>query len=95
MFQAGWQITGNPACGTVRRRPDGSHHMYVYNVASATDELYDMNDPDPQNLAHQPEHREVRVEMVRRMAQLIRRDPRFGCYGAGFQMQHSAELNPA
>ena len=72
MFQTGWQITGNPACGTVRRRPDGSHHMYVYNVASATDELYDMNDPDPQNLAHRPEHQEVRVEMVRRMAELIR-----------------------
>jgi arylsulfatase A-like enzyme len=95
MFQAGWQITGNPACGTVHRRPDGSHHMLVYNVASVTDELYDMNDADPQNLAHLPEHREVRAEMVRRMAQLIRRDPRFGCYGTGFQMQHYAELNPA
>ena len=95
MFQAGWQITGNPACGTVRRRRDGSCHMYVYNVASATDELYDMNDPDPQNLAHKPEHREVRGEMVRRMAELIRRDPRFGCYGNGFQMMHYAELNRA
>ena len=33
--------------------------MYVFNVASATDELYDMNDPDPRNLAHLPEHREA------------------------------------
>jgi hypothetical protein len=95
MFQAGWQITGNPACGTVRRQPDGSSHMYVYNVASATDELYDMNDSDPQNLAHTPEHREVRIEMVRRMGELVRKDPRFRCYATGFQMQHYAELNPA
>jgi arylsulfatase A-like enzyme len=93
MFQAGWQITGNPGCGTVRRRLDGSHHMYVYNVASATAELYDMNDPDPQNLAHLPEHQEVRLEMVRRMGGLIRSDPRFGCYGTGFQMQHYGELS--
>jgi arylsulfatase A-like enzyme len=95
MFQAGWQITGNPACGTVRRQPDGSSHMYVYNVASATDELYDMNDPDPQNLAHRTEHQQVRIEMVRRLGELIRKDPRFRCYGTGFQMQHYAELNPA
>ena len=54
-----------------------------------------MNDPDPQNHAHKPEQQEVRVEMVRRMAQLIRKDPRFGCYGTGFQMRHYGELNPA
>lgn len=95
VFQSGWQITGNPACGTVRRQRDGSHHMYVYNVASATDELYDMNDPDPQNLAHRPEHQRVRVEMMRLMGDRIRRDPRFACYGAGFQMQYYAELNRA
>jgi arylsulfatase A-like enzyme len=95
VFQSGWQITGNPACGTVERRPDGSSHMYVYNLASATDELYDMNDPDPQNLAHRPEHRETVAEMVRRMAGLIRSDARFGCYGNGFQMQHWGELNRA
>ncbi len=93
MFQSGWQITGNPACGTVHRQADGSHHMYVYNAASATDELYDMNDPDPQNLAHRPEHRELRDELIRRMGKLIQSDPRFRCYGAGFQMQHYAELN--
>jgi hypothetical protein len=69
--------------------------MYVYNLASATDELYDMNDPDPQNLAHRPEHRETVAEMVRRMAGLIRSDARFGCYGNGFQMQHWGELNRA
>ena len=92
VFQSGWQITGNPACGMMRRLPDGSGHLYVYNAASATDELYDLNDPDPRNQAHQPEHREVRVEMVRRMAGRIREDSRFGCYGAGFQMQHYADL---
>ena len=95
MFQTGWQITGNPACGTERWEPNGRHHMFVYNVASATDELYDLNDPDPQNLAHRPEHKGVRSEMAQRMFELIRKDPRWGCYGAGFQMQHYSDIHPA
>ncbi|MBI4874805.1 MAG: sulfatase-like hydrolase/transferase [Acidobacteria bacterium] len=92
MFQAGWQITGNPACGTQRWEPGGRHHMFVHNVASATDELYDMHDPDPQNLAHKPEHQAVRKEMAERLFALIRTDPRVGPYSAAFQMHHYSNL---
>ena len=95
MFQTGWQITGNPACGTQRWEPGGRHHMFVYNVGSAMDELYDLNDPDPQNLASKPEHAAVRSEMAQRMAALIRKDPRWGCYGAGFQMDHYSDIKRA
>ena len=84
MFQTGWQITGNPACGTVRWELDGRHHLFAYNLGSTTDELYDLNHPDPQNLAGKPEHESVRVEMVQRMFALIQKDPRWGCYRDGF-----------
>jgi arylsulfatase A-like enzyme len=87
VFQSGWQITGNPACGTMHGR-----YLYAYNLASATDELYDLEDPDPQNLAHRPEHRETLAEMVRRMSALLRTDPRFGCYRNGFEMGHAGGL---
>jgi arylsulfatase A-like enzyme len=92
MFQTGWQITGNPACGTQHWEPGGRHHMFVYNPGSTEDELYDLNDPDPQNLASRPEHAAVRSEMARRMAALIRTDPRWSCYNAGFQMDHYTDL---
>jgi arylsulfatase A-like enzyme len=93
MFQTGWQITGNPACGIQRWEPNGHHHLFAYNLGSASDELYDLNDPDAQNLAQRPEHAEVRTEMARRMFELIRKDPRWGFYAAGFQMQHYFDLH--
>jgi len=94
LFQTGWQITGNPACGFVRWEPGGSCHMFVYNSGSNTTELYDVNDPDPRNLSGQPEHEALRVEMARRMLPLLREDPRFGCFTLGFHMGHIDELGP-
>jgi hypothetical protein len=90
MFQTGWQITGNPACGTAHWERGGRNTMFVYNVGPACDEMYDLNDPDPQNLAGKPEHEPLRAEMVRRMGELLQTDARFGCYGLGFRMSHTA-----
>lgn len=94
MFQTGWQITGNPACGTAHWEPGGPAHLFAYNLGSAVDELYDLNDPDPRNLAGKPEHESARVAMARRMFDLIRTDPRWNCYMAGFHMRHYSELHP-
>lgn len=93
MFQAGWLATGNPACGTQRWEPDGRHHFFVHNLGSASDELYDLKDPDPRNLASEAEHKKVSAEMSQRMYALIEKDPRWGCYRLAFRFQHYAELS--
>ncbi len=94
LFQTGWQITGNPACGFVHWEPGGSCHLFVYNSGSNTTELYDVNDPDPRNLCGRREHEALRVEMARRMLPLLRQDPRFGCFTLGFHMGHIDEVGP-
>lgn len=58
------------------------------------DELYDLKDPDPQNMAGKPEHEALRVEMARRISPLVRQDPRFGCFSLGFHMGHFGEVGP-
>jgi arylsulfatase A-like enzyme len=92
MFQAGWLATGNPACGTQRWEPGGRHHFFVYNLASTSDELYDLADPDPGNVASRPEHASALAEMTERMFALIQRDPRWSCYANGFRLPHYAQL---
>ena len=94
LFQTGWQITANPACGSIRWEPGGQNLMFVYNSGSNSDELYDLNDPDPQNLAGKPGNEPARMEMARRMAPLLRQDPRFGCFSLGFHMAHFGEVGP-
>ncbi|MCL5745863.1 MAG: sulfatase-like hydrolase/transferase, partial [Acidobacteria bacterium] len=92
MFQAGWLATGNPACGTERWERDGRHHFFIYNLGSTSDELYDLKDPDTHNLAGNPEHEKVRLEMEERMYALIQKDARWNCYAQGFRLQHYFDL---
>jgi len=92
VFQAGWLSTGNPACGTQRWEPGGRHHFYVHNLGSVSDELYDMTQPDAGNLSADPAHRQVLVEMIRRMYALLEEDPRWGNYRQAFRFQHYADV---
>ena len=83
MFQNGWLSTGNPACGTQRWEKDGRHHFFVHNLGSASDELYDLREPDPSNLASDPAQKKVCEEMGQRMYSLLEKDARWGYYPAG------------
>lgn len=95
MFQAGWLTTGNPACATERWEPDGRHDFFVHNLGSASDELFNLRDPDAGNLAADAEHKRVSLEMAERLFALIRKDPRWSCYQQAFYFQHYADLKKA
>jgi arylsulfatase A-like enzyme len=92
MFQTAWLDGGNPACGTQRWERGGRHHMIVHNLGSASDELYNLTDPDAGNLAALPEHNKIRLEMNQRLYGLLEKDPRWNHYRMAFRYQHYSEL---
>jgi hypothetical protein len=95
MFQNGWLSTGNPACGTQRWERHGHHHLFVHNLGSATDELYDLQDSDAGNLGADPGQKRVCEEMGRRMYTLLQNDARWGYYRMAFHFQHYSSLKGA
>jgi arylsulfatase A-like enzyme len=95
MFQNGWLSTGNPACGTQRWERDGRHHLFVHNLGSATDELYDLQDSDAGNLAADPGQKKVCEEMGQRLYALLQKDARWGYYRMAFRFQHYSSLKGA
>jgi arylsulfatase A-like enzyme len=86
LFFGGWHVGVNFACGTERMMPDGRHYLYVYNCSSPSDELYDMQSEDAENLIGHPEYSYVREHMVRLLGDELQKDPRWIGYWAEFRV---------
>lgn len=92
IFSCGWHVGVNFACGIQRWSPDGSHYLYSYNASSQTDELYDLNSPDAENIAQRPEHVRLRKDMIDRLGAALQKDPRWLGYWASFRVDQFFEL---
>ena len=92
LFECGWHVGVNFACGFQRWSPSGAHHLYVYNLSSTIDELYDLRSDDPDNLAAKAEHGAVRREMIERLANFLQRDARWIGYWHSFRIDRFHEL---
>ncbi len=92
VFECGWHVGVNFACAVQRWQPGGAHHLYAYNCSSTVDELYDLNDMDPKNLAGRAEFRRLHSEMVSRMGAILERDPRWIGYWHSFRIDHYFDL---
>lgn len=86
LFFGGWHVGVNFACGLEHRTVDGRHFLYGYNLSSPNDELYDMQAVDAVNLIDDPQHANVREEMIRLLAEELQRDPRWIGYWAEFRV---------
>ncbi len=92
LFECGWHVGVNFACGIQRWEPGGEHWMYTYNCSDEFDELYDLNAPEPRNLARDSGNRDRYVEMVRYMGEFLERDPRWRGYWHSFRLDRYEEL---
>jgi arylsulfatase A-like enzyme len=81
--ECGWHAGVNFACAM----HDG-RHLYSYNISSATPELYDLHDEDPQNLAALPEHAATKAKLVQRLGAFLESDPRWQCYWSSYRLDH-------
>jgi hypothetical protein len=66
--------------------------MYTYNCSDEFDELYNLNDPEAQNLARSEAHRDQYIEMVRYMGAFLEKDPRWRGYWHTFRLDRYNEL---
>jgi len=87
IFEAGWHLAPNPAVAMQRRFPDGRHFLYVYNLTSDQDELYDLSDLTYPNLSGDEAFEDVRVAMIRRLGAFLAADPRWRCYWHAFRVE--------
>ena len=94
LFEAGWHIGPNPAVAIQARLAEDQHFLYAYNLTSDFDELYDLNDPTYRNLAGEPEFEKARLQMVRRLADFLRADPRWRCYWHTLRVDRADDLPP-
>ena len=92
LFECGWHVAANFACGIQHMKADGSHYLYAYNLASAVDELYDLHAADAPNLSADPRHQELRKEMVGRLGDVLARDPRWLGYWSSFRIDQYFDL---
>ncbi len=92
LFECGWHVGVNFACGFQRWEPGGDHHLYTYNLSSTVDELYDLTAVDAENLARRPGHAKLHAEMVQRLGAFLERDPRWIGYWHSFSVDHYLEL---
>jgi arylsulfatase A-like enzyme len=92
IFSCGWHVGVNFACGIQKWDEKGNHHLYSYNASSRIDELYDLNAVEAENLAQQPEHAALRIEMIDRLGALLQSDERWGGYWSPFRVDKFFEL---
>jgi len=92
VFECGSHVGINFACGIQSWTPGGPHYLYAYNASSEVDELYDLHDPDPSNLAGSPGHASDRKRMIERLGAALRRDPRWLCYWSSYRLDHYFNL---
>jgi len=94
VFEACWHVAPNPAVSIQWRSAQGEHYFYTYNLTSEFDELYDLSDPTYRNLVGDQAFEEVRVTMVRRLADFLRADPRWRCYWHTLRLAKAEHLPP-
>jgi arylsulfatase A-like enzyme len=94
LFECGWHVGANFACG-MQGTSGGEHYLYSYNIESAVDELYDLRDEDPVNLARSPEHQVVRKEMIGRLGEFLEKDSRWLAWWSSYRLDHYCVLGPA
>jgi arylsulfatase A-like enzyme len=92
LFECGWHVGVNFACAVQDWHANGQHHLYSYNLASATDELFDLRHEDAPNLAADPAHKQTRARMIERLGAVLERDPRWLGYWASFRIDRYFEL---
>jgi arylsulfatase A-like enzyme len=92
IFSCGWHVGVNFACGIQHWDGKGNHYLYAYNVSSCVDELYDLNAAEAENLAQDPEHANLRREMIDRLGTLLQSDSRWEGYWSSFRLNHFFEL---
>lgn len=92
LFECGWHVGVNFACGIQRWQSNGNHHLYTYNLSSTVDELYDLNSIDPANLAQSPEHAKLHAEMIQKLGTILEKDPRWLGYWHSFRLDHYFDL---
>ena len=88
LFECGWHVGVNFACGTQGRCSDGKRYLYSYNCASLVDELYDLAADDPVNVAQQPGFARQREEMIARLGAMLENDPRWVAYWSSYRLDH-------
>jgi len=92
LFECGWHVGVNFACGFQHWSPSGEHYLYAYNLSSPVDELYDLRSDDPENLAGKPEFTHVRRDMIERLGAFLQRDARWLGYWHSFRIDHYHDL---
>lgn len=91
LMECGWHVAVNFACG-IQRWDKTGHYLYVYNCSDEIDELYDLNDEEPQNLALQPQYGKLRRDMAEYLGAFLERDVRWIGYWHSFRIDHYFDL---
>jgi len=92
LMECGWHVGVNFACGIQRWDRNGQHYLYVYNCSDEVDELYDLNEEEPRNLAGDPGFKKLHQEMVQYLGAFLERDVRWLGYWHSFRIDHYFEL---
>jgi arylsulfatase A-like enzyme len=92
LFECGWHVGVNFACGMQRWSPGGEHWLYAHNCSDEFDELYDLTTAEPTNLAPDRGRRKAYLEMVEYMAAFLERDPRWRGYWHTFRLDRYHDL---
>jgi arylsulfatase A-like enzyme len=91
LFECGWHVSANFACG-MRRTLSSGEYLYAWNIASGADELYNLADEDPVNLAATPQNQAARKEMIAALGSFLEHDPRWLAWWSSYRLAHYHSL---
>lgn len=94
IFEACWHVAPNPAVALQWRKSPSEHYFYTYNLTSEYDELYDLTDTTYRNLAAEPDYENVKQQMLLRLADFLKADPRWRCYWHTLRLAKAEHLPP-
>jgi arylsulfatase A-like enzyme len=92
IFECGWHVSANFACAMQARLADGERYLYSYNISSTADELYNLKDEDPVNLAQTETAQTARKEMIGRLGAYLEQDPRWLAWWSSYRIDHYHSL---
>ncbi|MBN1291453.1 MAG: sulfatase-like hydrolase/transferase [Candidatus Latescibacteria bacterium] len=93
IFQTGWHVGVNYGAGFQIYENSEHHWFYGYNITGGEEELYNMAEPDPVNLIDNVRYQDVRKKIVRKVGEVLSKDPRWLGYWSTFRL-HNAEMLP-